>query len=162
MEIPFSVNRRKRTARRAFSKCPLFAVQIVSEKLSCDYNSEILIEDLKLKKNRKIKRKKIKPRFDFRHIQLKKLSNKISSTENETERQSLITRYLAMAEADKKRQNIILSVTYQKQTITYSFRWNTNEKIIKDIASIANSTKSFEEFENEKEKYLSKAFSYGN
>ncbi|MCU0323477.1 MAG: hypothetical protein MUE72_13755 [Chitinophagaceae bacterium] len=162
MEILFSINRRKRTARRAFKKCPLFAVQIVSDKLSCEYNADVLTEDLKLRRKPKIKRKKIKPRFDFRFMQLKKLSESIITSENEKERQSLISRYVAMAEADSKRQDIVLTITYQGESTGYFFHWTTKEKVIKDIAGIANRVKSFDEFEREKELYLKRYNSCGN
>jgi hypothetical protein len=162
MEIPFSINRRKRTARRAFKKNPLFAVQIVSDKLSCEYNSDVLIADLKLKRKPKIKRKKTKPRFDFRFMQLKKLSESIITSEDEKERQNLITRYIVMADADRKRQDIVLTVTYNGEPTAYYFHWATNEKAIKDIAGIANKVKSFEEFELEKDSYFSKMNNSGN
>lgn len=162
MEIPFSINRRKRTARRAFKKFPLFAVQIVSDKLSCEYNSDVLIADLKLKRKPKIKRKKSKPRFDFRFMQLKKLSESIITSEDEKEKQNLITRYIAMSEADKKRQDIVLTITYKGESFAYYFHWTTNEKVIKDIARIANKVKSFEDFEQEKQLYYNKINSCGN
>lgn len=162
MEIPFSINRRKRTARRAFKKFPLFAVQIVSNKLSCEYNSDVLMTDLKLKRKPKIKRKKTKPRFDFRFMQLKKLSESIITSEDEKERQNLITRYIVMAEADGKRQDIVLTVTYKREPTAYYFHWATSEKVIKDITGIANKVKSFEEFEHEKDLYFNKINSCGN
>lgn len=162
MEIPFSINRRKRTARRAFKKNPLFAVQIVSDKLSCEYNSDVLIADLKLKRKPKIKRKKNKPRFDFRFMQLKKLSEGIITSEDEKEKQNLITRYIAMSEADRKRQDIVLTITYKGESFAYYFHWTTNEKVIKDIAGIANKVKSFEDFEQEKQLYYNKINSCGN
>ena len=159
--IPFSINRRKRTARRAFKKHPLFAVQMVSERLSCEYSENVLHDDLKLKRKPKTKRKKVKPRFDFRFMQLKKLSERIITTDDEKEKQNLITRYVLMSEAEKRKQDIHLIVTYKGEAATYMFNWKTNEKVIKDISIIANKSKSFEQFEEEKEKYLNQ-FSYGN
>ena len=162
METTFNVNRRKRTARRAYKVHPLFAVQIVADKLSCEYDINLLMNDLTLKSRPKTKKPKSKPRFDFRFIQLKKLSQLILSSTNEIEKQSLINRYIPMASADKKRQDIVLTVTYSGKYKQYFFHWSTKEQIIKEIASMANKLKSFDEFEIEKNNYLKSAYNYGN
>lgn len=162
MEIPFNLNRRKRTARRAYKSNPLFAVQIVADKLSCEYDMNLLMKDLMLKSIPKTHKPKSKPRFDFRFIQLKKLSQLILSSTNEIEKQRLINRYIPMASADKKRQDIALTVTYLGKSKQFFFHWSTKEQIIKEIALMANKVKSFDEFEIEKNNYLKSAYNYGN
>lgn len=162
MEIPFTLNRRKRTARRVYKSNPLFAVQIVADKLSCEYDMNLLTSDLILKTSTKRQKTKSKPRFDFRFMQLKKMSEIIISSTNEKEKQSLINRYVPMVSADKKRQDIVLTVTYSGKSKQFFFHWSTKEQIIKEIASMANKVNSFEEFEILKNNYLKSVYNYGN
>lgn len=61
------INRRKRKARRLFKKWPIFAVEMMKREGYEDYNTDLLFEDLPIKKRSKKKEKKRKEKKNTKY-----------------------------------------------------------------------------------------------
>lgn len=129
--------KRKNFVRRTFKKCGLFCMQEIV-KLYPDYLEAMLPLDLVIK-SKKAKEKKTKPRNDFRARQLAKYDIAYHTTDSSSkEFNKICERIASLTHADLKKAPIRLTVILGGEKYQYSFRWNTDEREIKEFHALAN------------------------
>nr|WP_315419633.1 hypothetical protein [uncultured Pedobacter sp.] len=132
--------RRKNFVRRTYKKWGLFSMLEIL-KVYPGYESDMLFKDLEVKFKKK-KRKKIKPRFDFRAMQLIKCEQLFHSVDKASkEFNKVCERIAALTRADIKRKPLNLTVKLaDKNTYLFCFKWSTDESKIKAFHAKANIT----------------------
>lgn len=129
---------RKNFARRVFKENQLFALSEIQIKYP-DYTEAMLQADLKTKR-KKDRHKKKKQVLDYRRSQLEKLAKYLKyGNLDEKDYQRTCCRIVILQQAHELRLPIPKTVTYQKQTMVYSFHWKTRESVVKSFVQKANS-----------------------
>jgi hypothetical protein len=130
---------RKNFVRRVYHKNKLFALEEIRVKYP-DFTAEALQKDLFKKRNGN-KKKKHKPIVDLRRCQLVKLAQKLD-VENlsEEDYQNTCNRIVMLQNAHNLRLPIPLTVTINKETLVYSFKWQTRESVVKSFVTLANTS----------------------
>lgn len=99
----------------------------------------MLLKDIKPGKS-KVKRHKKKPVTDLRRSQLQKMALKLQLDNlDDTQYHKLCNRIVMLQNAHDYRKPIPLAVTINRQTLVYSFSWQTRESVVKYFVSLANS-----------------------
>jgi hypothetical protein len=151
---------RKNFARRIYYKNKLFALEEIRLRYP-DYTESMLLTDLQIKSH-KTKRKKHKPTTDLRRCQLEKLAARLcSGALDEKEYHQVCCRMVILQNAHDHRLPIPLTVTFNKETLVYSFSWRTRENVVKSFVSLANAKgMNHEELGKRYKEMVSSSYSY--
>lgn len=151
---------RKNFVRRIYHKNKLFALTEIHLRYP-GYTEAMLIADLTLK-SRSVKKKKHQPVTDLRRCQLEKLAVRLrSGALDEQEYHQVCCRMVMLQNAHDSRLPIPFAITFNKETLVYSFGWRTRENVVKAFVTLANTKgMNHEELGKKYKEMVSSNYSY--